>query len=531
MQLDTRIPMMMGQTKPIRFQPESQLESLAAIAPGINAMQQLQAQQINMEAELRKRQAFDQFRAAAQKAGLSGDLGQLAQVFFTHGQSAEHFRLGTELMKASQEEARNRRLFGPAEGGEPAGAMPAATLAAAAPATIQAPASEVAPEMDLGATGGAQPRNAMMAMEAPTAPAAPAAPTRAGGPQSYLFAGKTYPAPVVQEMLARKEDRPLALEIIKANEPKQDEVSTRMRMMGLDPSKQSDWSSYYRITQPGAVINEQRLELDRQRADLESKRFAVSQAKTQQDLQMAQRNLALSERRFDLAMREFERNNDPEFQGRMAAAKTAATKTAESDVAAINEAPAAIEGGQRALALLNRMVGDPKSKGDAAKPHPGFTGVVGATFTPGMRFLQGSPEADFDAMLEQVLGGAFLEAYERLKGTGQITEVEGKKATQAITRMGRAVSESEFLAAASEFRAAVETALTRTQARLSRAQSRTAPAPTAQPAGAAAAPAAGGRTFPQPPQAAIDALKRGQGTDAQFDAIFGPGAAARARGR
>ena len=530
MQLDTRLPLLAAQQPALQFQRETQLESLGKIAPAINAMRQLQAQQIDMETELRKRQACDQFRAAAQQAGLSGDLGQLAQVFFTHGQSAEHFKLGTELMKASQEEARNRRLFGSGEGGEPAEVMPTARPAAA-PAIIQAPASEVAPEMDLGATGGAQPRNAMMAMEAPTTPAAPAAPTRAGGPQSYLFAGRTYPAPVVQEMLARKEDRPLALEIIKANEPKQDEVSSRMRMMGLDPSKQSDWSSYYRITQPGAVINEQRLELDRQRADLESKRFAVSQAKTQQDLQMAQRNLALSERRFDLAMREFERNNDPEFQGRMAAAKAAATEAAKNDVAAINEAPAAIEAGQRTLALLNRMVGDPKGKGDAAKPHPGFTGVVGATFTPGMRLVPGTPEADFDRMLEQVLGGAFLEAYERLKGTGQITEIEGQKATQAITRMGRAVSESEFLAAASEFRAAVETALTRTQARLSRAQSRTAPAPTAQPAGAAAAPAAGGRTFPQPPQAAIDALKRGQGTDAQFDAIFGPGAAARARGR
>jgi hypothetical protein len=33
------------------------------------------------------------------------------------------------------------------------------------------------------------------------------------------------------------------------------------------------------------------------------------------------------------------------------------------------------------------------------------------------------------------------------------------------------------------------------------------------------------------PQAAIDALKTGRGTDAQFDAIFGPGAAKRARGQ
>ena len=248
MQLDTRLPLAAAAQAPITFQPESRMQTLSRIAPGINAMRQLRAQQINMETELRKRQAFDQFRSAAQKAGLSGDLGQLAQVFFTHGQSAEHFKLGTELMKASQEEARNRRLFGSAEGGEPAGTMPAATLAAAAPATIQAPASEVAPEMAFGAAGGAQPRNAMMAMEAPTAPAAPAAPTRAGGPQSYSFAGRTWPAPVVQEMLASDKHRPLALEIIKANEPKQDEIANRMLKMGLDPSKQSDWVRYHEIS-------------------------------------------------------------------------------------------------------------------------------------------------------------------------------------------------------------------------------------------------------------------------------------------
>jgi len=50
-------------------------------------------------------------------------------------------------------------------------------------------------------------------------------------------------------------------------------------------------------------------------------------------------------------------------------------------------------------------------------------------------------------------------------------------------------------------------------------------------AGGTAPAAAGGGNFPAPPAAAIDALRRGQGTDAQFDAIFGPGAAARARGR
>ncbi len=52
-----------------------------------------------------------------------------------------------------------------------------------------------------------------------------------------------------------------------------------------------------------------------------------------------------------------------------------------------------------------------------------------------------------------------------------------------------------------------------------------------RPGGAAAPAAPAGGNFPAPPPAAIDALKKGQGTDAQFDAIFGPGAAARARGR
>lgn len=227
MQLDTRLPLLAAQQPALQFQPETRLESLGKIAPAINAMRQMQAQQIDMQTELRKRQAFDQFRSAAQQAGLSGDLGQLAQVFFTHGQSPEHFKIGTDLMKASQEEARNRRLFGPSGDGVPAGDMPAARSAAAAPATIQAPASEVAPEMAFGAAGGAQPVNALMAMEAP----APAMPAQTAAPQGYSFAGRTYSAAAVQEMLARQDTRSLGMEIIKANEQKRETTPEKLRLM------------------------------------------------------------------------------------------------------------------------------------------------------------------------------------------------------------------------------------------------------------------------------------------------------------
>ncbi len=44
-----------------------------------------------------------------------------------------------------------------------------------------------------------------------------------------------------------------------------------------------------------------------------------------------------------------------------------------------------------------------------------------------------------------------MQAFQSLKGGGQITEIEGKKATQAITRMETAQSEAEFMRAAREF--------------------------------------------------------------------------------
>jgi len=310
-----------------------------------------------------------------------------------------------------------------------------------------------------------------------------------------------------------------------------DQVRSRMRAIGL-PETREGFAEYFRMSQPQLGVAEQRLELDRQRMDIDRRRFEVAQAKNEADARAAQRNLSLAERKYELSIRQFELQSDPEYQARMASARTVATETAKSDVAALAEAPSAIEQGNAAMALLNRMVGDPKARGAAAQPHAGFQGVIGATLMPGARLAHGTPEADFDAMLEQVLGGAFLEAYERLKGTGQITEIEGKKATQAITRMQRSVSESEFMQAAKEFRSALQTALDRTNTRLATARTRTQPpAPAgagAQPPAAPAAPAGG---FPSPTQAAIDALKRGQGTDAQFDAIFGPGAAAKARGR
>jgi hypothetical protein len=102
--------------------------------------------------------------------------------------------------------------------------------------------------------------------------------------------------------------------------------------------------------------------------------------------------------------------------------------------------------------------------------HPGFESSVGMTMMPGMRFIEGTKEADFMGRLDQLKGGAFLQAFETLKGGGQITEVEGKKATDAITRMNKSQSEREFKTAAKEFQDVIRAGVERAKIKAARGQ-------------------------------------------------------------
>jgi hypothetical protein len=65
-----------------------------------------------------------------------------------------------------------------------------------------------------------------------------------------------------------------------------------------------------------------------------------------------------------------------------------------------------------------------------------------------------------------VLGGAFMEAFNTLKGGGQITEKEGEKATAAITRMSTSQSEAEFKKAAKEFQSVIKSGIDMSEKRL-----------------------------------------------------------------
>jgi hypothetical protein len=147
---------------------------------------------------------------------------------------------------------------------------------------------------------------------------------------------------------------------------------------------------------------------------------------------------------------------DPTIQGNLAGARARATETAQNTVKAEFSLPAARASRDRAITQVDELL-----------KHPGFESTVGATLAPGMRFVPGSKQADFQARFDQIKGGAFLEAFNVLKGGGQITEIEGKKATDAINRMQLAQSEKEFKLAADDFKNAVRSGFAKLEAQAS----------------------------------------------------------------
>jgi hypothetical protein len=141
---------------------------------------------------------------------------------------------------------------------------------------------------------------------------------------------------------------------------------------------------------------------------------------------------------------------------------TPATPATEARAAAIRKLPDAVAQSRDALNLIDKMVG--KEDG-STKPAPGFKGAVGAGI--GLRFIPGTSESDFQSMYDQISGGAFLQAFNTLKGGGAITEKEGEKATAAITRMKLSTSEKAFVEAAREFQDVLRRGIATAQKELS----------------------------------------------------------------
>jgi hypothetical protein len=211
-----------------------------------------------------------------------------------------------------------------------------------------------------------------------------------------------------------------------------------------------------------------------------------------QELGVSLANLGLRRSEQDLQREKFEREGDLGFQGRVEQMKAASKFKGEALAKAEADLPRAVDQAQATIDLIDRMIGKPaetdasgKVVKAASRPHPGFVDAVGATWKPGARFVPGTDAASFQAMYDQATGTAFLQAYETLRGGGQIANEEGKKATAAMTRMNLAQNEKEFATAAREFQDAIRTGVKNARVKAGK------PAPV----GASARTTAGGTSY------------------------------------
>lgn len=133
-----------------------------------------------------------------------------------------------------------------------------------------------------------------------------------------------------------------------------------------------------------------------------------------------------------------------------AEAKARGTASGKAEGEKVAEAPGVISSADETIALVESLL-----------DHPGFSYIVGKSSV--LPVVPGTEAADASALLDQIKGKQFMEAYQGLKGGGQITEVEGVKAEQAISRMRRAQSEEGFADAAEDFLSIVRKAKRRAQ--------------------------------------------------------------------
>lgn len=161
---------------------------------------------------------------------------------------------------------------------------------------------------------------------------------------------------------------------------------------------------------------------------------------------------------------EREKGLPPEQTPEHKAEVVAAQEQAKEDIANMDSLPQVIADADESIRLVDELVA-----------HPGMSDVVGMKgwggLTTALPFVDsavpGTDAAGFMARLEQLGGKQFLQAFQSLKGGGHITEIEGEKATNAISRlMQTGQSEEEYLKAAQEYKQVINAGLARAKAKV-----------------------------------------------------------------
>lgn len=133
------------------------------------------------------------------------------------------------------------------------------------------------------------------------------------------------------------------------------------------------------------------------------------------------------------------------------AEKTAQIEQVKADVQPTGQRKASIANANYMMSVI-----------DQAIKHPGRETATGMSGSLDPRnYMPGTHAKGFQALLDQIRGGTFLQAYETLKGGGAITAIEGDKATNAIARLQTAQDDGEFLGALKELRTVISSGVER----------------------------------------------------------------------
>lgn len=91
---------------------------------------------------------------------------------------------------------------------------------------------------------------------------------------------------------------------------------------------------------------------------------------------------------------------------------------------------------------------------DEVKNHPGKSWGTGMTSLG--NGIPGTEQYAFQQRVDQLKGGTFLQSYNTLRGAGAITDIEGKKAEQAIARLNSGLSGREFDQALDDLKSVIQ---------------------------------------------------------------------------
>jgi hypothetical protein len=499
MALDTSI-IRQATFRPIQFETPSQANMLAEAAQAVSGLQTLESNRMRM-AQMRQEQAREQQVAAGLKQvsamGESPEMLKAYEDVLLQSGDPKLMDAGMKMRAVRITEARNKQGYETwLRGGQPAAAQPAAAPVDNALALgVETPAEPAA----VGSQN--------MLAQAPAAPADPFAAQR----QRYM-AGLGSNIPAVVE--ASKSGLAALPRLEMPKTPEDAPEAKLMKALGL-PLTLEGYTRLKQIQQ-----SQDRLLSPAE----EAQRVRIAQA-SRPPPQPKEPSAPIAV--VDEATGKVKYVTREEAMGRTPASAMEGLPPKE-----IQRRESVFPQAKQSVATVSNTMSTIEQTIDRLlKNAEGLNGVTGLVYGRTPAVTKEARVADAD--LEQLANLAFVQGITELRassktgaGVGNVSNREGDRFENLKASLKRTQSYDDMVAALKRLKAQATSTKdivnTEFTDMYSYRQGRAAPA-------SAAAPAAG--NFPAPPAAAIEALKRGQGTDAEFDAIFGPGAAARARGR